>query len=161
MEYKAAFVVFLVELIAGILVFVFWRRRKSELNLAKEEFARFLQAHLAQGTLAQQLEDIAAGRLSVYQRRKSLKIYLWMGIAMVLGVALIYVVARFTGVGVWIRAIVGILSILPFIYFVSSAIAEEFDDNRISSFEKNSGRELLLKSQNESIESDINEMLKQ
>jgi hypothetical protein len=54
MEYKAAFLVFFVELIAGILVFVFWRRRKSELNLATEELARFLKVHLIQGTVAQQ-----------------------------------------------------------------------------------------------------------
>jgi len=160
MEYKAAFLVFLVELIAGILVFVFWRRRKSEFNLATEELARFLKVHLIQGTVAQQLEDLAAGKVSVYQRKKSLIIYLWIGLSMVLGVALIFVVARFTGAGLVIRTIVGIFSILPFVYFVSTAIAEEFDDNKISSFEKNTGRQLLLKIQDRSIESDINEMLK-
>jgi hypothetical protein len=160
MEYKAAFLVFFVELIAGILVFVFWRRRKSELNLATEELARFLKVHLIQGTVAQQLEDLAAGKVSVYQRKKSLIIYLWMGLSMVLGVALIFVVARFTGAGLVIRTIVGICSILPFIYFVSTAIAEEFDDNKISSFEKNTARQLLLKNQDGSIESDINAMLK-
>jgi hypothetical protein len=160
MEYKAAFLVFFVELIAGILVFVFWRRRKSELHLATEELARSLKVHLIQGTVAQQLEDLAAGKVSVYQRKQSLIIYLWMGLSMVLGVALIFVVARFTGAGLVIRTIVGIFSILPFIYFVSTAIAEEFDDNKISSFEKNTARQLLLKNQDGSIESDINEMLK-
>ncbi len=43
MEYKVAFLVLLVELIAGILVFVYWRRHKSELNLAKEEFAQIFK----------------------------------------------------------------------------------------------------------------------
>ena len=160
MEYKAAIVVFLVELIAGILVCVFWLRRKSDLNSAKEEFARFLKVHLLEGTLTQQLEDIAVGKVSVYERKKSLLIYLWAGISMALGAALIFVVARFTGAGVVIRAIVGTLSILPFIYFVAVAIAEEFDDNRISSFEKKTGQKLLLKSQDGSIEGDVNEMLK-
>jgi hypothetical protein len=160
MEYKAAFVVFLVEFIAGILVFAYWLRRRSELNVAKTEFASFLKAHLTEGTLAQQLEDITAGKLSVHQGKKSLKIYLWMGISAVLGVALIYVVGRFSRAGVEIRTIVGILSSLPFVYFVSTAIADEFDQNRISSFEKNTGRQLLLKSRDESIASDIDEMLK-
>ena len=79
---------------------------------------------------------------------------------MVLGVAFIFLVARFTGAGLILRTLVGILAILPFIYFVVTAIAEEFDDNRISNFERTTGRQLLLKSQEGSIESDINEMLK-
>jgi hypothetical protein len=160
MEYKAAFLVFLVELIAGISVFVFSRRRRSELPLAMEELARFLKVHLIQGTLTQQLEDLAAGKVCVYQRKKSLIIYLWIGISMIGGGALMYVLARFTGAGLVIRTIVGMVSILPFVYFVSTAIAEEFDDNKISSFEKNTGRQLLLKSVDGSIESDINGMLK-
>jgi hypothetical protein len=160
MEYKAAFVVFLVQLIAGIWIFVRQRRRKSELGLAREEFARSLKVHLIQGTLARQLEDIAAGKVFVYQRRKSLRIYVWTGISMVLGVAFIFLVARFTGVGLILRTLVGSLAILPFIYFVVTAIAEEFDDNRISNFERTTGRQLLLKSQEGSIENDINEMLK-
>jgi len=161
MEYKAAFVVLFVELIAGLAVFVLWLRRKSDFNLAKEKFAESLKQHLVQGTLLQQLEDIAVGKISVYQRQKSLKMYLWMGISMVLGVAVIFVLARFTGAGVIIRTIVGILSILPFVYFVSIAIAEEFDDNRISRFERNTSRQFLLKSQDQTIENDIEEMLKQ
>jgi hypothetical protein len=160
MEYKAAFLVILVELIAAISVFIFSRRRKSELNLAREEVARSLKVHLIQGTLEQQLEDLATGRVSIYERKKSPVIYWWIGITMIVGVGLIYVVARFTGAGVLIRTIVGMLSILPFVYFVSTAIAEEFDDNNISSFEKNTARQLLLKSRDGSIESDINEMLK-
>ena len=161
MEYKAAFVVLFVELIAGIAVFVHWLRRKSDFNLAKEKFAESLKQHLLQGTLLQQLEDIAAGKISIYRRQVSLKMYLRMGISMVLGVAVIFVLARFTGAGVIIRTIVGILSILPFVYFVSIAIAEEFDDNRISRFERNTSRQLLTKSQDELIEKDIEELLEQ
>jgi hypothetical protein len=160
MEYKAAFVVFLVELIAGISVFVYWLRRKSEFNLGREQFESFLKAHLMQGTLAQQLEDIAAGKLSVHERKKSRMVYLRAGISMVLGVVLAYAIIRITGAGVWIRTLVGILSILPFIYFVSTAIAEEFDGNRISNFERTTSRQLLLKSQAGPIVSDISEMLK-
>jgi hypothetical protein len=160
MEYRAAFVVFLVGLIAGISVFVYWLRRKSEFNVAREEFASFLKAHLIQGTLARQLEDIAAGKLSVHERKKSRRVYVRAGIAMVLGVVLAYALIRITGVGVWIRTLVGILSILPFIFFVSTAIAEEFDDNRISNFERTTSRQLLLKSQTGPIAGDIDEMLK-
>jgi hypothetical protein len=161
MEYKAALVVILVQLIAGILVFVLSLRRKSELNLAREEFARFLKLHLIQGTLPEQLEGIAKGSIAIYQRKKSWALYLWTGISMVLGVAVIFVVARFTPAGLVIRTIVGSLSILPFIYFISTGIAEEFDDNRISRFERTTGKQLLQKSQEESIENDINEMLKE
>ncbi len=108
----------------------------------------------------QQLEDIAAGKISVYQRPKSLMIYVWTGVSAVLGVAVIFVVARLIGAGLIIRTIVGILSILPFIYFVAVAIAEEFDDNSISRFERNTSRQLLMKSQEGSIENDISEMLR-
>jgi hypothetical protein len=160
MEYKAALVVFLVALIAGIWIFVRQRRRKSEFGLAREEFARFLKVHLIEGTLARQLEDIAAGKVFVYQRKRSLRTYIWTGISMILGVAFIFLFARFTGAGLILRTIAGILAILPFIYFVVTVIAEEFDDNKISNFERNTGRQLLLKSQEGSIESDINEMLK-
>ena len=161
MEYKAAFVVLFVELIAGLAVFVLWLRRKSDFNLAKEKFAESLKQHLVEGTLLQQLEDIAVGKISVYQRHKSLKMYLWMGISMVLGVTVIFLVAHFTGAGVIIRSIVGILSILPFVCFVSIAIAEEFDDNRISRFERNTSKQFLTKNQDETIENDIEELLKQ
>ena len=160
MEYKVAILVLLVELIAGISVFVYWRRRKSELNFAREEFAQFSSTHLKEGTLLQQLEGIAAGKIAVYQRRKSLMIYAWTGLAAVLGVALIYIVARLIGAGLIIRTIVGILAILPFIYFVAVAIAEEFDDNSISRFERNTSRQLLMKSRDGSIENDITEMLR-
>ena len=161
MEYKAALVVLLVELIAGLAVFVLWLRRKSNFNLAKEKFAESLKQHLVEGTLLQQLEDIAVGKISVYQRQKSLKMYLWMGISMVLGVTVIFLVARFTGAGLILRTIIGSLSILPFIYFVTIAIAEEFDDNRISRFERNTSKQFLMKNQDETIENDIEELLKQ
>jgi hypothetical protein len=159
MEYKAALVVFLVEFIAGIWIFVRQRRSKSEFGLAREEFWRSLKLHLIEGTLARQLEDIAAGKVFVYERKKSLAIYLWTGISMVLGVAFIFLLARFTGAGLILRTIAGSLAILPFIYFVVTAIAEEFDDNRISNFERTTARQLLLKSQEGSIDSEINEML--
>jgi hypothetical protein len=161
MEYKAAFVVLLVELIAGIAVFVYWLRRESDFNHARNEFAEFLKLHLVEGTLLQQLEDIAEGRLSVCQRKRSLKIYLWLGISGALGVAVIFLVARFTPAGIIIRTIIGSLSILPFIYFVSIAIAEEFDDNRISRFERNTSRLLLLRSQDGTIANEIDEMFEQ
>lgn len=160
MELKAALLVFLVELIAGVLVFIFCRRRKSELSLAREEMARSLKVHLIQGTLEQRLEDLAAGRVSIYERKKVPAIYLWIGVTMIVGVGLIYAVARFTGAGIVIRTIVGTLSILPFICCVSTAIAEEFDDNSIARFEQNTARQLLTKSREGSIESQINEMLK-
>lgn len=158
MEYKAAFVVFLAALIAGIAVFIHWTRHKSELALARKGYAEFLKAHLLDGTLVPQLEAIANGRYSVHQPRRSWQLYLRVVISMVLGIGVIFIIARFTGAGLWIRTIVGIPAILPFIYFVAVGIAEEFDDNRIISFERTTSRQLLEKSEHEAIAGEINKM---
>lgn len=157
-EYKAAFVVFLAVLIAGITVFVYWIRQNSELTLAKKGYIQFLKAHLLDGTLVQQLEAIADGRISVHQPKRSWQLYLQVVISMILGVGVIFLVARFTGAGLVIRTIVGILVILPFVYFIAVGIAEEYDDNRIISYERFTSRQLLEKSQNGSVADDINEL---
>jgi len=157
-EYTAAFIVFLAAWIAGIAVFVHWTRHKSELTLARKAYAQFLKARLLDGTLVQQLEAMANGRCSVHHPNRSWHLYLRVVISMILGIGVIFVVARFTGAGLVIRTIVGILAILPFIYFVTVGIAEEFDDNRIISFERTTSRQLLEKSQHESLAGEINEM---
>ncbi len=79
----------------------------------------FQELHLIEGTLLEQLEDIATGKISVYKRKKSLLIYVWIGTSVVLGVALIFSRGALHRGGPLIRTIVGIISILPFIYFVS------------------------------------------
>jgi len=142
MEYKVAFLFLLVELVAGVAVFLYWLRRQSSYAEARSQFFSALRAHHAEGNLAQYLQDVNEGKVVFCEKAKSFAIYIRIAVSMIGGVGLTFLV-KLLGAGLLLRFLVGTLAIFPFIYFVSLAIAEEYDENRIAGFVQNSARELL------------------
>lgn len=143
MEYKVAFLVLLLEMVAGIAVFYYWTRKKTDLPAAKARFAESIKLYREQGDLIQHLQDIVNGKEVIYRKPKSFKIFFKIGIAMILGLGLLIVVARVFEAGLVVRFFVGVLAIFPFIYYTAAAIAEEWDENKITNFEQNTARQML------------------
>jgi peptidoglycan/LPS O-acetylase OafA/YrhL len=158
MEMSAILAFFLCELIAGIMVYVYWRRHRSELSLAEAQFASSAKDHYSRGSLERYMVDVARGKESIYTRKRSLLPYLWVFLAGILGFLVIYSIKHFTEIGVVLRTIIGILAILPFTSLLSIQFAIEADENGISAYEKNTAEQVLDKIKTGTIELHIKEL---
>lgn len=151
MEYKVALLVFLLEMAAAVVFFYRWVRTKSDFGIARAKLVDWVRSNHDQGSLRNHLEELAEGRLAVYQRKKSLLIYVKVLVSAVLGVALTYLV-KYLGADLWVRFFVGVPAIFPFVYYVTAAVAEEFDENKIANFERITARRLLSLAEDATLE---------
>jgi hypothetical protein len=158
MEAFGLFLLVLIELTAGILSYLYWLRNRSELPLAKAESIRSILDHYQKGTHEQYVSEIANGKAPGFKKRRQLPILLWSGISMILGVGVLFALVRVINPQFVIRAIVGTVAILPFMWFTAIAIAEETDKNNISRFENTNRAQLLNWMKDGTLESQIKSM---
>lgn len=158
MEYGAILIVFLVQMIVGILSYKYWLRNYGAFARVKAEFVRSLEERRNNGSLDQYIEDFTSGKISISSNRKRLATLGWMFVAMVAGVAVCIVIMKFIPVGLFLRSIIAIIAVSPFLYLVSVAVAEEADENKISGFEKAAREQLPARKESGTIDSWIAEL---
>jgi hypothetical protein len=158
MEYSALFLFFLCELAVALFVYFHWLLTRSGLGSAKSVFAKVVRDHQAQGTLEQYIQNVVSGEESPLPKRKWLLPYLKVLLSGMLGFLVVFYIKRFTGAGVALRTIVGILAVLPFVCLLAAEIAKETDDNRITDYQRSTARRLLEKIK-EGSEDDLAELL--
>jgi hypothetical protein len=152
-EYVSVIYVFLLEMIFGILSYRYWVRRYGVFHALRLDFIKSLESHRDNGSLAQYLDDFIAGRTSISRKRKRFPTRLWTFVSMVVGALLSVIVLRHLPIGLLIRTIIGPPLMLPFLSLVSLTIAEEQDENKISSFEKWAREQLLASKESGTVES--------
>jgi hypothetical protein len=128
------------------LFYVRWLRRMSLVTSLKTDFLGSVRARLQAGTLAEYLQAIAEGRISVLPRRKSRPWLLLTGGVMLSGIALMFIIRLiFPGMHIALRVVVALISVTPFMALLGIAIAQETDDIKIADFVKVTNQEMLLK----------------
>jgi len=142
MDSVAVLVFVLVVMASAILVYFYWLRHHSELPAAREQFADAIKRQQDKGALRKLGEDAAHGKAAIFNKRKQRRLYILTGVSAIAG-PLFTILVRALGAGVFLRTVVGLLAILPFIVLVSIVIAEESDENNILRFERTTGSLLL------------------
>ena len=130
-DFVAVMILLAVEFTAAVLSYIYWVRHYGQFPQAKLQLEKSLQAHRESGTIQQHMENIASGKVSLYQKRNPLRIYLVVFIAMVLGVVTTILLIRGMTLGLTARLMVGTVSILPFVCLIAVAVAQESDENKI------------------------------
>lgn len=159
METSVLLSFFFSELIAGVLVYIYWRRRRSGFSLAKAEFAKTVKEQYIHGTLEQYIESVASGKQqSISSKESGFLKYFWVALTGLAGFLIVYCIKRYTEIGVLLRTVIGIFVMLPFIALLAIGIAEENDENKISNYEKATAKRLLEKIKEGTVEEHLNEI---
>jgi len=130
-DFVAVMILLTVEFAAVVLSYIYWVRHYGQFPQAKLQLEKSLQAHRESGTIQQHMESIASGKVSLYQKRNPLRIFLAVFIAMVYGVVTTILLIRGLTLGLTARLMVGTVSILPFVCLIAVAVAQESDENKI------------------------------
>lgn len=149
-DFVAVMILLAVEFAAAILSYIYWVRHYGQFPQAKLQLEKSLQAHRESGTIQQHMENIASGKVSLYQKRNPLRIYLAVFIAMVLGVVTTILLIRGMTPGLTARLLVGTVSILPFVCLIAVAVAQESDENKIIDLTKAITRQFAPRAQDAS-----------
>ena len=149
-DFVAVMILLAVEFAAAILSYIYWVRHYGQFPQAKLQLEKSLQAHRESGTIQQHMENIVSGKVSLYQKRNPLRIYLVVFIAMVLGVVTTILLIRGLTLGLTARLMVGTVSILPFVCLIAVAVAQESDENKIIDLTKAITRQFAPRAQDAS-----------
>jgi len=143
----AVMILLAVEFAAAVLSYIYWVRHYGQFPQSKLQLEKSLQAHRESGTIQQHMENIASGKVSLYQKRNPLRIYLAVFIAMVLGVVTTVLLIRGMPLGLTARLMVGTVTILPFVCLIAVAVAQESDENKIIDLTKATTRQFAPRTQ--------------
>jgi hypothetical protein len=153
MEFVIVFLFYVVQFVIGAIVYRRWMKQNSQLQTAKSQLFESVMSRYEDGTLSTYLEEIVDTKSPLLPSRRILRPSLICAGALILGVALMYVLIKFVfpGIHVVFRVIITFISVTPFVAVAFIGIAQEVDDIRIMNFAR-SIRDRLTQSMNENAE---------
>lgn len=136
MEWKAAAIVLLIQIMVSIFTYRRWKRSYGVLPKVKAQLLDSLRSHLEKGSLGEFLSGLNGAADPISRKDDVKRLYVKTAAAMVLGMLVSFLAAKIFASYLVVRTIVCTVAIIPFIHFLTIIIAREADENRVLDFRK-------------------------
>ncbi|MBP8646597.1 MAG: ABC transporter ATP-binding protein [Syntrophobacteraceae bacterium] len=136
MEWKAAALVLLIQIMVSIFTYRRWKRSNSLFPKVRTQLLESLRSHLEKGSLGEFLSGMKGAADPISRKDDLKRLYIKTGAAMVLGMVVSFLTAKIFASYLVVRTIVCTVAIIPFIHFLTIIIAREADENRVLNFQQ-------------------------
>jgi hypothetical protein len=160
METACVLTLLLIELSTAIGGYIYWRKKQNELPLAQNECFQCIRDQYRSGALEQLLSDMRECKIPCFKKRKQLPIMLRAVGSTLVGLAILFTLVKLVNPHVVIRTIVAILVMLPSMWYIAIAIAEEADKNRILAFEDSTREQVLNWAEEGKLDTEISSLMR-